>query len=53
MNVLSLFNGMECASLCLEQAGAQVVSDSQAYKMIGNGWQCDTITHILNHMPHA
>ena len=23
------------------------VSNSQRYKMIGNGWQCDTIEHIL------
>lgn len=23
-------------------------SNSQAYKMLGNGWQCDTIEHIFN-----
>mgnify|MGYP000916065247 FL=1 len=24
------------------------VSSTQRYKMLGNGWQCDTITHIFN-----
>jgi len=41
------------ADYLLDENGAQVVSDSQAYKMIGNGWQCDTIIHIFKHMPHA
>lgn len=27
------------------------VSNSQAYKMLGNGWTCDVITHILSHCP--
>lgn len=27
------------------------VSNSQAYKMLGNGWTCDVITHILSHYP--
>ena len=27
------------------------VSDTQRYKMLGNGWQCDTIVHIFDHMP--
>lgn len=27
------------------------VSDSQAYKMLGNGWTCDVITHILSQCP--
>lgn len=27
------------------------VSDTQAYKMIGNGWTVDVITHILSHCP--
>lgn len=26
----------------------KVSSNTQAYKMLGNGWQCDTIEHILN-----
>lgn len=47
-----LLQGMP-ADYLLDGNGAQVVSDSQAYKMIGNGWQCDTITHILKHMPRA
>lgn len=24
------------------------VSNSQAYKMLGNGWTCDVITHLIN-----
>lgn len=27
------------------------VSNSQAYKMLGNGWTCDVITHILSYCP--
>lgn len=27
------------------------VSSTQRYKCLGNGWQCDTITHIFKHMP--
>ena len=27
------------------------VSDTQAYKMLGNGWSCDVIAHILSHAP--
>lgn len=27
------------------------VSDTQAYKMLGNGWTCDVIAHILGYMP--
>lgn len=27
------------------------VSDSQAYKMLGNGWTCDVIAHILSQYP--
>jgi len=26
------------------------VSDSQRYKMLGNGWTVDVIRHILNYM---
>ena len=26
----------------------RVSSNTQAYKMLGNGWQCDTIEHIFN-----
>lgn len=26
------------------------VSDSQRYKMLGNGWTVDVITHILNYI---
>lgn len=27
------------------------VSDCQAYKMLGNGWTCDVIAHIINSLP--
>lgn len=27
------------------------VSDTQAYKMLGNGWTVDVIAHILSHIP--
>ena len=29
------------------------VSDSQAYKMLGNGWTCDVIAHILKGLKEA
>jgi DNA (cytosine-5)-methyltransferase 3A len=25
-----------------------VISNSQAYKCLGNGWTCDVITHLIN-----
>lgn len=30
-----------------------IVSDSQAYKMLGNGWTVDIIAHILKHIPKS
>lgn len=30
-----------------------VVSDSQRYKMLGNGWQADVIEHIFKELQHA
>lgn len=29
------------------------VSDRQAYKMLGNGWTCEVITHILKSLKEA
>ena len=29
------------------------VSDSQAYKMLGNGWTCEVIAHILRYLKEA
>ena len=29
------------------------VSDSQAYKMLGNGWTCEVISHILKYLKEA
>ena len=46
---------IECARLqtvpdtyFFDKNGKQVVSDSQVYKMLGNGWTCDVIAHILS-----
>jgi DNA-cytosine methyltransferase len=37
-------------TLVLDENGKQLVSDSQRYKMLGNGWTVDVITHILKNM---
>ena len=37
-------------SLVLDDNGKQLVSDSQRYKMLGNGWTIDVITHIIKNM---
>jgi DNA-cytosine methyltransferase len=37
-------------SLVLDDNGKQLVSNSQRYKMLGNGWTVDVITHILKNM---
>jgi DNA (cytosine-5)-methyltransferase 3A len=46
---------IECARLqtvpdtyFFDKDGKQVVSDSQVYKMLGNGWTCDVVAHILS-----
>ena len=31
--------------------GGQIVSDTQIYKMCGNGWTVDVIAHIFKHIP--
>lgn len=33
-----------------DKNGKQLVSDSQIFKMCGNGWTIDVITHILSHL---
>ena len=35
-------------TLVLDENGKQLVSNSQRYKMIGNGWTIDVIAHIFN-----
>ena len=63
INVLSLFDGMSCGRIALERAGIEVdnyfasevdkyaiVSNSQAYKLLGNGWTVDVIAHIFSFM---
>jgi len=37
-------------TLVLDEKGNQLVSNSQRYKMIGNGWTIDVITHILKNI---
>ena len=37
-------------TLVLNENGKQLVSDSQRYKMLGNGWTIDVITHIMKNM---
>lgn len=29
------------------------ISETQQYKMLGNGWQCDTIRHCLSFLPKS
>ena len=33
----------------LDKDGNKILSDSQAYKGLGNGWQLDTVKYILEH----
>ena len=53
MKILSLFDGMACGMLAMLSAGIKVdryvfpVSDSQAYKMLGNGWTVEVIAHLI------
>lgn len=42
----------ECKRLqTVPESYAFPVSDTQAYKMLGNGWTVDVIAHILSHAP--
>lgn len=58
MNVLSLFDGMlrrltprECARLqTVPDWYKWVVSDTQIFRMCGNGWTVKVIEHILSHL---
>ena len=43
---------IECERLqTVKDNYTNVVSDSQRYKMLGNGWTIDVISHILNYIP--
>lgn len=43
---------IECERLqTIKDNYTEGVSDSQRYKMIGNGWTVDVIAHIFNHIP--
>jgi len=37
-------------TLVLNEKGKQLVSNTQRYKMIGNGWTIGVVSHILNHI---
>ena len=54
INVLSLFDGMGCAWIALRQTIPDWYkwgcSETQQYKMLGNGWCVDVIVHILSFM---
>jgi site-specific DNA-cytosine methylase len=42
----------ECETLQgLPKGYTSGVSNTQRYKMLGNGWQGDTITHLFKSMP--
>ena len=50
--ILRKLTPIECERLqTLPENYTEGVSDSQRYKMIGNGWTVDTIKWILNHYP--
>lgn len=38
-----------CPDVVFTNADRVPVSDTQAYKMLGNGWTVDVIAHIMNH----
>lgn len=49
--VIRKLTPIECERLqTLPDNYTEGVSNTQRYKMIGNGWTVDVITHILNHM---
>lgn len=54
MNVLSLFDGMSCGQIALKELGIipdwykWKCSDTQIYRMLGNGWTIKVIKHILS-----
>ena len=50
--ILRKLTPRECERLqTLPENYTEGVSDSQRYKMIGNGWTVDAIKWILNHYP--
>lgn len=51
MIVLSLFDGMSCGQIALRELGVTIVSETQQYRMLGNGWTVEVIKHILSFLP--
>ena len=44
---------LECERLQTVPDGyTKAASDTQRYRMLGNGWNVDTIVHILSYMDH-
>lgn len=43
MQVLSLFDGMSCGRIALDKAGTINISDTQRFRMLGNGWTADLV----------
>jgi hypothetical protein len=63
INILSLFDGMYCGQIALNRVGVEyerlqtlpegytnLVSVSQAKKMIGSAWTVDVIAHIFSYL---
>ena len=44
---------VECERLQTVPEGyTDIVSDTQRYRMLGNGWTVDVIAHILSYLPY-
>lgn len=52
--VIRKFHPVECERLQTVPEGyTEGVSDSQRYKMLGNGWTIDVIVHIFKNLPYC
>lgn len=55
VRTLSVLEGCRLQTLpdgyFLDESDKQIVSNTQAFKCIGNGWTVDVITHILSYLP--
>ena len=51
-NTIRRLTPTECERLQTVKDGyTDYVSDTQRYKMLGNGWTVDVIAHIFNYLP--
>lgn len=54
VNGVRYISPLECERLqTVEDRWTEIVSNSQRYKMLGNGWTIDVIAHIFKQMPTA